>query len=79
MAPSENEQEFTKLADDLEKKWAGRDLTDLEELVLIRLREGEYHDFASSLATPKLQMIEDFTNLTMPAVVARIKNGDFDQ
>lgn len=77
----QNEEEFTKLADDLEKRWYKRPhaMSPLEEQVIIRLRENQYHDFGSESATPKLLMIDDFTKLEMPAVVERIKNGDFDQ
>lgn len=72
----ENEAEFTKLADELEATQDGKYAP-----VVWRLRNNWYHDFLNpdEVPTPKLQMIEDFNRVGRPDIVARVKNGDFDQ
>lgn len=73
----ENEQEFTKLADELEQENAGGRYTE----VIRRLRNNWYHDFANpdEVPLPKVQMVQDFTDVGRQDIVERVKNGDFDQ
>jgi hypothetical protein len=73
----ENEEQFEALAKELEEDTYP---SPFKIEVIHRLRANAYHDFLNDrFATPKLQMINDFTTLNMPDVVERIKNGDFDQ
>jgi len=48
--------------------------------IIADLRGLEYDDFANDkYATPKLQMITDFQRIGRNDIVAKVKNGDFDQ
>lgn len=80
MGPLENEQEFIKLADELGRTPLGDPHFNKIMDIVRDLRSNEYHDFANEkYATPKLQMIADFTEIGREDIVARIKEGDFDQ
>lgn len=73
-----NEAEFIKLADELE---SGTTKNPFAAVVVQRLRDNCYHDFLNpdTIPMPKMQMIEDFTKLGRQDIVARVKNGEFDQ
>lgn len=81
MTDYDNEEEFIKLANDMEAnpdKYPGDPYVFRQ--VVSNLRNEEYHDFFNQkFAVPKLQMIADFEALGRPDIVARVKNGDFDQ
>ncbi len=48
--------------------------------LIANLNNLEYDDFANEkFATPKLQMINDLTEVGLMDEVARVKNGDYDQ
>jgi hypothetical protein len=81
MAPMENREKFTELADDMDAnpdKYGGAN--SLLRRVINDLRNGEYDDFENEkYPTPKMQMIGDFQTLGREDIVEQIKNGDFDQ
>src|SRR5258708_2111559 len=72
MAPIENREKFIELANELE----GEDPLKYAD-VIYSLRNMEYDDFANErFATPKMQMISDFTELGRLDIVERVKNGE---
>lgn len=71
----ENEEEFSKLANELAKE----DPKKYAE-VISNLVHDEYHDFKNKkYAAPKMKMVADFKKLNRQDIVDRIKNGEFDQ
>lgn len=72
----DNEEKFTQLADQLEAEDETKYHT-----VIKRLRNNWYHDFKNpdEVPMPKMQMIQDFTELGREDIVNRVKEGDFDQ
>jgi hypothetical protein len=80
MMPNDNEQEFVKLADELAKTPTSDPHWNKIQDIIQDLRNNEYHDFANEkYATPKMQMIADFTEIGRQDIVDRVKDGDFDQ
>lgn len=44
-----------------------------------KCKRGHYHDFKSSLATPKLQLINDLEAMGLSETAARVLQGHFDE
>lgn len=80
---SDNQEQFTILADDIEKNpdlYGTPVQSDLRSRIVSDLRNLEYDDFANEkYATPKMQMIADFRELGRNDIAQRVMNGDFDQ
>lgn len=70
----ENEHKFTELADRLESLDPER-----YALIIERCRNGEYHDFKSSMATPKMQMVSDLRDQDRNDIAQKVINGEYDQ
>ena len=81
MGEYENRDKFYQLADEMEHEISGGMVdADAYRRIIADLRGLEYDDFANNkFAAPKLQMINDFQKVGRNDVVARVKNGDFDQ
>lgn len=76
----ENEEKFNELADELKQVPISAPHWNKIQDIISDLRNNEYHDFANEkYATPKMQMIADFTEIEREDIVEQIKNGDFDQ
>jgi hypothetical protein len=46
--------------------------------VIKRCRNGHYHDFASKIASPKMEMHKDLLEVGLTDVDKRMQDGDFD-
>ena len=75
MTPMKNRDKFYKLAVELKATDPIKYKAVIKNLVGL-----EYDDFSNeTFATPKLQMIADFTQLGRQDIVDRVKEGEFDQ
>lgn len=61
------------LADELEAKDPLK-----YKLIIHRCRTGYYHDFATKVAAPKMEMHKDLLELGLTDVDARMQDGEFD-
>lgn len=48
------------------------------EMIIERCRNGHYHDFASTVAAPKMEMHQDLLALGLTIIDKRMQNGEFD-
>lgn len=62
-----------KVADELEQKDATKYATVIE-----RCRNGDYLDFGSQHATPKMLMHKDLLEVGLTEIDQRMQDGDFD-
>lgn len=46
--------------------------------IITRCRNGHYHDFATKVATPKMDMHRDLLEVGLNNVDARMQEGEFD-
>ncbi len=46
--------------------------------VIVRCRNGHYHDFASTSVTPKMDMHRDLLEIGLTDIDARMQDGEFD-
>lgn len=62
----------------LVEELAKRDSVGLKEVIEKALR-GEYHDFESSHATPKVLLVDTLKALGYPDLALRVMQGEFDE
>lgn len=60
-----------------------RDLEDkpqsvLRDRLIARAKAGYYHDFETELATPKVTLVKDLTNLGFDDLAQKVKDGGYD-
>ena len=46
--------------------------------IIKRCRNGHYHDFATKIAMPKMEMHRDLLEVGLVSVDERMQNGEFD-
>lgn len=66
-------QKLFALADELEKK----DPVKYEKIIK-RCRNGHYHDFATKVATPKMDMHTDLLAVGLTDIDKQMQDGEFD-
>lgn len=69
----EAHQKLFALADELEAKDPVK-----YKLIIHRCRTGHYHDFATKVAAPKMEMHHDLLAVGLTEVDARMQDGEFD-
>lgn len=62
-----------KLAEELESKDAEK-----YAKIIKRCRNGHYHDFATKVATPKMDMHRDLLEVGLTDIDEKMQNGDYD-
>lgn len=66
-------QNLFALADELEKKDPVK-----YSKIIVRCRSGHYHDFATKVAFPKMEMHIDLLEVGLTDVDKRMQDGEFD-
>jgi hypothetical protein len=69
----EAHQKLFALADDLEAKDPVK-----YRKIIERCRNGHYHDFATKVASPKMEMHADLLTVGLTDVDERMQDGEFD-
>lgn len=67
----------TALVEELEKRNTGNSMA--LAAMIRRAREGAYHDFESTQATPKVNLVRDLKAFGFNDLVTRVMQGDFDE
>lgn len=52
---------------------------DLKAEVLKRARHGHYHDFETTIATPKIALDRDLREMGLIDIADKVRNGDYDE
>ncbi len=80
----EKEKDYETVGDDahkalfaLAKELETKDATKYVK-VIKRCRNGHYHDFASKVAMPKMDMHNDLLEVGLTNIDKQMQNGDFD-
>jgi len=73
----------TTLVKDLHKALRDENLTDsqIEQVddIIVKAKEGHYHDSESELPAPKAQLIEDLQEVGLEEIAQRVEDGDYDE
>lgn len=78
----QNEKRFEELAARLEIERGtllSSEMRTKYTKIIDRCRDGSYHDFATELATPKMEMINDLRDAHLNHDAQNVMNGDYDQ
>lgn len=68
------DKRFLDLADHLESYDSER-----YAVIIERCRSGQYDDFMSDFATPKMQMVSDLRDQDRNDIAQKVINGEYDQ
>lgn len=78
----DNEEKFEQLAARLETERGtllSSQMRTKYTKIIDRCRDGSYHDFASELATPKMEMVNDLRDAHLNHDAQNVIDGHYDQ